>query len=325
MKPIAAFLLLFNLLTSHEVTAQSVYPDRPIRMIVPYSPGTSIDILARAVGQKLSERWGQPVVVENRTGASGVVGTAAVARAKPDGYTLLMQVSGHVINPHVYKTAANYEPFQDFVPITLVGWTRMLLVVNSDTRIKDVGELIRQAKQRPGAVTYATPGVGTVHHLAMELFRARANVDLLHVPHSNTGTAVASLLSGTVNSMFVPIPVARPQLQNPRLTVLGVGSAKRSSSLPDLPTLAERGVPGAEVDIWYGMLAPAGLPRPIEQRLNTVVSQLLNEPETRAGLEKQGLEVETSTSEEFRALMERESAKWAEVVKRADIKASGVQ
>jgi tripartite-type tricarboxylate transporter receptor subunit TctC len=294
-------------------------------MIVPYSPGTSIDIIARTVSQKLSARWGEPVVVENKTGASGVVGTVAAARANGDGYTLLMQVSGHVINPYVYGDATNYDPFRDFVPVSLVGWTRMLLVVNSETKIKSVGQLVNQAKAHPGGLTYATPGVGTVHHLAMEFFQGLTKIELLHVPHSNTGAAVTSLVSNTVNAMFVPIPVARPLLDNPRITVLGVGSAKRSSSVPEIPTLAEQGLPGAEVDVWYGMLAPAGLPKATQQKLNAAVSEILREPQTRAGLEKQGLEVETSTPEEFLALMKRESAKWGEVVKRAGIKASGAK
>lgn len=320
-----ALLFLLCLCAPLSVGAQSAYPDRAVRMIVPYSPGTSIDIIARTVSQKLSARGGQPVVVENKTGASGVVGTVAAARASGDGYTLLMQVSGHVINPHVYQDATNYDPFKDFVPISLVGWTRMLLIVNSETKIRTVGQLVKDAKAHPGKITYATPGVGTVHHLAMEFFQGLTKIELLHVPHSNTGAALTSLISNTVDAMFVPIPVARPQLQNPRLTVLGVGSAKRSSSVPDIPTLAEQGLPGAEVDIWYGMLAPAGLPKALQQKLNATVTEILNEPQTRAGLEKQGLEVEPSTPAEFLALMQRESAKWRDVVKRAGIKASGAK
>ncbi|HEX7053170.1 MAG TPA: tripartite tricarboxylate transporter substrate binding protein [Burkholderiales bacterium] len=320
-----ALLLLACLCVPLAAAAQPAYPERPVKIIVPYSPGTSIDIIARTVGQKLSARWGQPVVVENRTGASGVVGTALAARASGDGYTLLMQVSGHVINPHVYGEAANYDPFRDFVPVSLIGWTRMLLVVNADTGIKTLDQLVREAKARPGAITYGTPGVGTVHHLAMEFFQGLAKIELLHVPHSNTGAAVTSLLSNTVNAMFVPIPVARPQLRNPRLTVLGVGSAQRSSSVPEIPTLAEQGLPGAEVDIWYAMLAPAGLPDALQARLNGTVAEILGEPETRAGLEKQGLEVQPSTPAELLRLMERESAKWREVVKRAGIKASGTK
>lgn len=321
MRAIVFFLLC--LCASLSLRAQPAYPDRAVKIIVPYSAGTSIDILARTVGQKLSVRWREPVIVENKTGASGMVGTVAAAHAPGDGYTLLMQVSGHVINPYVYKDAANYDPFKDFVPISLIGWTRMLLVVNSETHIKAVNELIRQAKEHPGKLTYGTPGVGTVHHLAMEFFEGLTKIQLLHVPHSNTGTAVTSLVSNTVNAMFLPIPVARPYLHNPRLTVLGVGSAKRSSSVPDIPTLAEQGLSGAEVDIWYGMLAPAGLPGALQQKLNATVSEILNEPATRAGLEKQGLEVETSTPAEFLALMERESVKWRDVVKRANIQASG--
>lgn len=305
--------------------AQPAYPDHAVKMIVPYSPGTSIDILARTVSQKLSARWGQPVVVENKTGASGVVGTVAAARAPGDGYTLLMQVSGHVINPYVYGDAANYDPFRDFVPISLIGWTRMLLVVNSETHIKTVDEFIRQARANPGKITYGTPGVGTVHHLAMEFFQGLAKIELLHVPHSNTGSAVTSLVSNTVNSMFLPIPVARPYLHNPRLTILGVGSARRSSSVPDIPTLAEQGLPGAEVDIWYGMLAPAGVPSPVQEQLHATVVDILHEPTTRESLEKQGLEVETSTPAEFLALMQRESVKWRDVVQRANIRASGAK
>ncbi len=306
---IAWTLLPLAALTAFPVQAQP-YPDRTIKMIVPYSPGTGIDILARTVGQRLSARMGQPVVVENQAGASGTIATVRAAQSKPDGYTLLMMVSGHVINPHVYKGSVNYDPIKDFTPITLTAWGRLLLVVHPGTQITSVAAFIERAKAQPGKLTYGTPGPGTPHHLAMELLRGIAGIDLRHVPPS-----------GTVDSMFLPIHVAMPHVRSGKLTVLGLGSAHRSATTPSIPTLAEQGVPGAEVDMFYGLLAPAGLPRDIAQSLNSAVVQALKDPEMRSTLEKQGLEPETSTPEEFRALMQRESEKWGKVVERAQIKA----
>ena len=317
---IAATLLPLAALTAFPVQAQS-YPERTIKMIVPYSPGTGIDILARTVGQRLTARMGQPVVVENQAGASGTIATVRAAQSKPDGYTLLMMVSGHVINPHVYKGSVNYDPIKDFTPITLTAWGRLLLVVHPGTQITSVAAFIERAKAQPGKLTYGTPGPGTPHHLAMELLRGVTGIDLLHVPYSGTAGALTGMLSGTVDSMFLPIHVAMPHVRSGKLTVLGLGSAHRSATTPDIPTLAEQGVPGAEVDMFYGLLAPAGLPRDIAQSLNSAVVQALKDPEMRSTLEKQGLEPETSTPEAFRSLMQRESEKWGKVVERAKIKA----
>lgn len=320
VRTFAKTLVLSALLPAFAAQAQS-YPDHPIKMIVPYSPGTGIDILARTVGQKLTARMGQPVVVENQAGASGTIATVRAAQSKPDGYTLLMMVSGHVINPHVYKGKVSYDPIKDFTPITVTAWGRLLLVVHPGTQIANLTAFINRAKAQPGKMTYGTPGPGTPHHLAMELFRGIVGIDLLHVPYSGTAGAMTGILSGTIESMFLPIHVAMPHVRAGKLTVLGLGSAKRSATTPDIPTLAEQGVPGAEVDMFYGLLAPAGLSRDIAQSLNAAVVQVLKDPEVRGTLEKQGLEPETSTPEEFRALMEREFVKWGKVVESAQIKA----
>lgn len=323
-RALAKTLLLCSALPVFTVQAQT-YPERPIRMIVPYSPGTGIDILARTVGQKMVARMGQPVVVENMAGASGTIATVRAKQAKPDGYTLLMMAPGHVINPHVYKEATNYDAFKDFTSITMTAWGRLLLVVHPSTQITNVNALIKQAKAEPGKLTYATPGAGTPHHLAMELLRGIVGVDILHVPYSGTAGAVTGILAGQVNTMFLPIHVAMPHVKAGKITVLGLGSAKRSSNAPDIPTLAEQGIPGAEVDIWYGLLAPAGVSQDIVRSLHGVVTQVLKDPDMRETLEKQGLEPATSTPEEFRVLMERESAKWAKVVRQANIKAGALQ
>jgi tripartite-type tricarboxylate transporter receptor subunit TctC len=327
MKPAARALFKSLLLCAawpiFGAQAQTTYPDRPIKMIVPFSPGTGIDILARTVGQKMVMRMGQAVVVENIAGATGNIATVRAKQVKPDGYTLLMIAPGHVINPHVFKDA-NYDAFKDFTPVSMTAWGRLLLVVHPSTQITNVNALIKQAKAEPGKLTYATPGPGAPHHLAMEMFRGIVGVDILHVPYSSTAGAVTGILSGQVNAMFLPIHVAMPHLKAGKITALGLGSAKRSPNAPDIPTLAEQGIPGAEVDLWYGLLAPAGVSQDIVRSLHAVVSQALKEPDMRETLEKQGLEPAISTPEEFRVLMERESAKWGKVVRQANIKASAL-
>jgi tripartite-type tricarboxylate transporter receptor subunit TctC len=295
------------------------YPDRPIRMVVPYSPGSGIDILARAVGQKMSESLGQSVVVDNRAGASGTIGTKVAKLAAPDGYTLMMTVSGHVINPHIFKTAANYDPIKDFTPISLTAWGRLLLVVNPKTGIKTLSQFMAEAKAHPGRLTYATPGTGTPHHLAMELFRGVAGIDVLHVPYSSTAGATTGILAGDVDAMFMPIHIALPHVRAGKLTVLGLASPQRAASAPDIPTLAEQGYPGAEADMWYGLLGPAGMPPAIVDKLNKAVKEALADPEIRTTLEKQGLETGRSTPAELGDLMAKEYVKWGKVIERAHI------
>ena len=296
------------------------YTSQPIKIIVPYTPGTGNDILARTVGQRITEKWKTPVVVENRPGASGNIGTAAVARSAPDGLTLLVAPNNFVINPYVFKDA-QYDPFKDFEPVALLGWGRLLLVANPATKFANARALIDAAKAQPGKFTYASPGPGTPHHVSMELFKVVTGIDLLHVPYKGSAGAVTDVIAGNVNVMFLPIHVALPYVKDNRMLVLGLGSEKRSVNAPDIPTLAEQGIKGAEVDIWYALFAPAGTPRDIVGRLHQAVNEILEAPETRGLLAKQGLEVETQSIEAFKTLMERDSVRWGKVAKSAKLTA----
>ena len=297
------------------------YPRQPVRMLVPYSPGTGIDILARSIGQELTKQWGQPVVVENKVGASGNIGTAAAAHAAPDGYTLLMNVNSHVINKSVFRDP-QYDPIRDFAPVTLTAWGRLLLVVHPSTKIESLKDFIRTAVDHPGKLNYASPGIGTPHHIAMELFKLQTGTDLFHVPYKGTAGAVADLIAGQVQCMFLPIHVALPYVRSGRLNALGLGSPKRAPSAPEIPTLGELGVKDVETDMWYGLLAPAGTPRDIVMQLNRTVGAILGNEAFRKNLAQQGLDAATSTPEQFATLIEKDLARWAKVVERARISAS---
>lgn len=315
-RALAAALTLFAACAG----AQS-YPRQPIRMIVPYSPGTGADILARAVGQKLTERWGQGVIVDNRVGASGNIGTAAAARAQPDGYTVLMNVNSHVINKSVFRDT-QYDPINDFAPVTLTAWGRLLLVAHPSTHIETVKGLIAEAKAHPGKLNFASPGIGTPHHVAMELFKLQTGTDLFHVPHKGTAGALTDMVGGQVQAMFLPIHVALPHVRSGRLNALGVGSPRRAPSAPEIPTLVEQGVKGVETDMWYGVLVPAAVSPDIVMKLNREVRDIAKEANFRSGLAKQGLDAETSTPEEFARLIRTDLARWERVVRHANIAAS---
>ncbi len=302
------------------LAAGEPYPRQPVRMIVPYSPGTGIDILARSIGQKLGERWRQSVVVENKVGASGNIGTAAAARAAPDGYTLLMNVNSHVINKSVFRDT-QYDPIRDFTPVSLTAWGRLLLVVHPATRIESVKGLLETVRAQPGKLNFASPGIGTPHHIAMELFKLQTGTDLFHVPHKGTAGAVTDLLGGQVQAMFLPIHVALPHVRGGRLNALGIGSPKRAPSAPEIPTLAEQGVKGVETDMWYGLLVPAGVAGDLVARLNRDVAAVLASGEFRASLAKQGLDAATSTPEAFGKLIQADLVRWARVVEKAKISA----
>ena len=296
------------------------YPARAITFIVPYTPGTGIDIVARTLGQRITERWGQPVVVENRPGASGNIGTELVARARPDGYTLLMTASTFAMNVGLFK-AMPYDPVRDFEPIGLAAWGSLLLVANAAAPFDSVAELIRVAKSQPGKIAYSSPGVGTPHHMAMELFKNLAAVDLLHIPYKGTAGAVNDLLSGQVPLMFLPIHVALPHVKSGRIRSLAIGSPRRAQSAPEVPTLQELGLSGADVDIWYGLLAPRAVPRAVVTRWNGEIRAILAAPEIRASFAAQGLDPTASTPEEFRTLIETDLGKWMRVVREAKISA----
>jgi tripartite-type tricarboxylate transporter receptor subunit TctC len=300
--------------------AETPYPNRPIRIVVPYTAGTGIDILARATSQKLSERLKVAVVVENRPGASGNIGTEAVAKAAPDGYTLLMTASTHVTNAAL-QASVPYDPAKSFSPIGPTAIGNLALVVHPSVPAKSVQELVALAKAQPGKLNYASPGSGTPHHLAMELFKLHFKVDLTHVPYKGTAGAVQDLLGGQVQVMFLPVHVALAQVQGGRLRMLAAGGAKRSPVTPDVPSLADEGVSDIDVDIWYAMLAPAGLPREQVALLNGEMNAILADPEVRESLLKQGLNPTPGKPEDLARMIDTDLERWTKIVRAAQIKA----
>lgn len=292
----------------------------PLRLIVPFTPGTGIDLIARTVGPKLADRLGRPVVVDNRAGASGNIGTEAVVRAAPNGGTLLVSVNTLVMNRSLYPQLP-FDPVKDLLPVSLTSWGQLLLVTHPGTGFKAATELIAAAKARPGRVNYASPGVGTPHHLSMELFKTTAGVFLTHIPYRGTGPALTDLLGGQVEAMFLPIHVALPHVRSGRLVVLGIGSDKRHALLPNVPTLAEARAGNVNVDMWYGIFAPPGTPPELVGRLNRELKEILAGADVRAAFETQGMDPATSTPEEFRQLVERDAQRWAQLIKAQNIKA----
>jgi tripartite-type tricarboxylate transporter receptor subunit TctC len=292
----------------------------PLRLIVPFTPGTGIDLIARTVGPRLGERLGRPVVVDNRAGASGNIGTEAVVRAAPNGGTLLVSVNTLVMNRSLYPQLP-FDPVKDLVPVSLTSWGQLVLVTHPQSGFKSAGALVEAAKKRPGALNYASPGVGTPHHLSMELFKATAGVFLTHIPYRGTGPAVADLLGGQVDAMFLPIHVALPQIKAGKLIALGIGSDKRHALLPELPTLAEARAGNVNVDMWYGVFAPPGTPPDMVARLNRELNEILALPEVRTAFQTQGMDPAGSSPDEFRRLVERDAERWAQLIKSQGIKA----
>jgi tripartite-type tricarboxylate transporter receptor subunit TctC len=299
------------------VVAQSVegYPGKPIRMVVPFPPGGPADILSRAIGQKLTESWNQQVVIDNRAGAGGNVGSEIVAKAAPDGYTLLMGFVGtHAISASLYSNMP-YDNVKDFAPVSLVGTATIILVVHPSVPARSVKELIALAKPRPGQLTFGSPGNGTPQHLAGELFNTMAVVKMVHVPYKGAVQALTDLLGGRLSLIFSSAPPALPHVKTGKLRALAVTSAKRSSVVPDLPTIAESGLPGYEVINWYGILTPAGTQHEIVARLNAEIVKILNLSDLKERLSPQGLELFSSTPAQFAAYIKNETEKWAKVVK----------
>jgi tripartite-type tricarboxylate transporter receptor subunit TctC len=291
-----------------------------ITVVVPFTPGTGIDILARAVGDRLRARWNQPVVIDNKPGASGNIGAQAVVRAAADGHTLLMTVNAFVMNPHLHKQVP-YDPVANFAPIVEVATGDLVLVAHPSLNVADARALVVAAKAVDGKIDYASPGVGTPQHLAMELFKQRAGVSLNHVPYRGSAGAVQDVVAGHVKTMFMPVHTALPLARNNQIKLLAIGGAKRSPQAPDTPTLAEAGFPGAEVDLWYGLLAPSGTPAATVAKLNAEVNEILREPALVETLRAQGLVAVGGTPADFARLIATDLAKWGAVVKAANISA----
>jgi tripartite-type tricarboxylate transporter receptor subunit TctC len=292
----------------------------PLRLIVPFTPGTGIDLIARTVGPKLSERLGRPVVVDNRPGASGNIGTEAVVRAAPNGSTLLVSVNTLVMNRSLYPKLP-FDPVKDLVPVALTSWGQLVLVSGPQKGFKTAADLIAAAKRKPGAINYASPGVGTPHHLSMELFKATNGVFLTHIPYRGTAPAVTDLLGGQVDVAFLPIHVALPHVRAGKLVALGIGSEKRHALMPQVPTLAEARAGKLNVDMWYGIFAPPGTSPDMVAQLNRELHDILAAPDVRSAFQTQGMDPATSSPEEFRRLVEQDAGRWAQVIKTQHITA----
>jgi tripartite-type tricarboxylate transporter receptor subunit TctC len=309
------------LLACASIALAQPYPSKPIRLIVPYPPGGGTDFFARLVGGKMSEHVGQPIVVENRPGAATIIGAEAVARSPADGYTVLLADSTTLaVNPSLYKKLP-YDPQKDFAPISLTARFAMLLVVNPTLdKSKTVKEFIEEAKAAPGKINFASVGTGTTHHLAMELFMQRTGIKLNHVPYKGAAPAVQDLVGGQVPVMFLDLAAGGPQIRAGKIRALAVASPKRIAPLPDVPTVAESGVPDFEVWAWQGLVAPAGTPREALEKLHSEYAKAVADSGVRQKLIEAGVEPLTSSPEELSAYIESETAKWAKVVKEGNIK-----
>ena len=299
--------------------AAQTYPNRPIRLVVPSSPGGGTDITGRIVANKLSEQLGQQVVVDNRAGAGTIIGIEIAAKAPPDGYTLLMGLSTLAINPSMYAKLP-YDALRDLAPISLAVLSPNILTVHPSVPAKTVKEFIALAKAKPGTITFGSAGQATSPHLSGDLLKVLAKIDIVHVPFKGSGQSVISSISGEIAANFPSVPTAIPYIKAGKLRGLGVTMAKRTAALPDVPSIAEAGVPGYEATQWFGMLAPAGTPRPIIDRLNHEMVKLLKSPEVRDRLIADGTDPAPTTPEEFGAYIKSETEKWTKVIKAAGIK-----
>jgi tripartite-type tricarboxylate transporter receptor subunit TctC len=307
-------LMLLLFLIAGSVRAAD-FPVKPIRIVVTYAPGGSTDVVARLLAQQLTENLGQQIVVDNRGGAGGVLGTDIAARSAPDGYTLLFGTSaGLSINP-LLQAKLPYQVERDFLPISLVVVNPQVLVAYPGLAANNVAELIKLARSKPGQINYASPGVGSPNHMGMELLKTMTGIDVVHVPYKGGGPASTDLIAGQVSLLFNSIPSVLPHMKSGRLKSLAIGSARRSPAIPDVPTIAESAVPGFEYETWYGLLAPAGTPRAIVMRLNDAAMKALRKPELDQQLRGQGSEPRSSTPEDFARFMRVEHARWERVVK----------
>lgn len=307
-------------LVSVGAMATTELPNAPIRLIVPFSPGTGIDTIARTLGPKLAEKLGRPVIVENRVGASGNIGTEEVVRAAPNGSTLLVSVSTLAMDGSLYAHLG-FDPVRDLTPIAQTSWGQLVLVANPKTDYKTAEDLIKAAQRAPGKINYGSPGVGTPHHLAMALFEAKAGVKLTHIPYRGTGPALADLLSGQIEVMFLPIHVALPYLKAGTLVALGIGSDQRHPLLPNVPTLAQAHAGDVNVAMWYGIFAPRGMAPDLVLRLNDVINGIVATPQVRHTFESLGMDPASSTPHAFKELVDKDAVRWAQLIKAQHITA----
>ncbi|TWS96357.1 tripartite tricarboxylate transporter substrate binding protein [Reyranella sp. CPCC 100927] len=293
--------------------------DRPITIVVPFTAGTGIDILARLVGEHLRQRWDQPVVIDNKPGASGSIGTQTVARATPDGHTLMMTANTFVTNVPLYPNIG-YDPVADFTPIAKAATGDLVLTVNPALKINAVAGFLQRARAEPGTMKYASPGVGTPQHLFMELFKLATKIDVVHVPYRGSAGAVQDVVAGHVGTMVMPLHTALPLERTAKIKLLAIGSDKRSPQANDVPTLMEEGITGFNVDLWYGLFAPARMPADLVARLNSEVNAILALDPVKAALREQGLVPAGGPPQPLAALVRADLAKWQKVIRDANIK-----
>jgi len=307
------------LLLALTAPAAAEYPDHPVRMIIPFPPGGSNDVVGRLVAKQLSAKLGQQVVVDNRGGAGGVLGTEAAVQAAPDGYTLLMISIGHAVNPALHKLT--YDPIKSFAPISIFATGPNVLVVNPSLPVTSVKELIALAKEKPGQLDYASAGIGSFQHLGGELFKLTAGVNLVHVPYKGGGPAMQDVIAGHVKIMFSSLVQTTPFIKSGQLRPLGTGGTARHPVLPDVPTIAEAGVPGYAANNWWGVVAPAGTPEPIIEKVYQATQEALKAPDLQKVFANEGAAVVTMTRAEFAKYIENEIVKWGRVVKEGNIQA----
>ena len=318
IKPIVAVALVaaFALLPARAAD----YPDKPIKIVVAYPAGGATDVITRLIGARLGDRLKQPVVVENRAGASGMIGSEFVAKSPADGYTLIYTAADtHSINPHVYSKIA-YDARRDFTPVALAGYNPFALIVKTALPAQDVAQLVALAKEKPGKLTFASWGVGSSGHAGMEMFKGYAKLDMLHVPFQGAAPAIGAVMGGQVDAMMVPLTLAEPNHRAGKVRILAVATPRRSAGAPDAPTLGEQGVPLA-IAPWQGFLGPANLPPNVVATLNREINAVLSDPQMREQLLKNGLEVTTGTPQDFKVLLDGEYDRWGKAIRDANIKA----
>ncbi|NWF53194.1 MAG: tripartite tricarboxylate transporter substrate binding protein [Syntrophaceae bacterium] len=301
--------------------AQQRFPAKPVRLLIPYAAGGAVDILGRTLGDELSKKWGQPVVIENRTGAGGTIASQVVAKSEPDGYTLVIIASGHAINPYLYKQLP-YDTFKDFTPISLLGSSPNMLLVAANSRFKTLADVLAEARAKPGSLSYGMSGIGTSTHLAGELLKYMAKVHITAVSYKGGAPQINDLLGGHIPLSFNNIPESIGQIRAGSLRVLGVTSAKRAAVLPDRPTIAEGGVPGYDTGVWWGLLGPGGMPLDLAAKISKDCAEALHTPAVKQRLDNLGAAVLGTTGPEFDKFIRDEYQKWGPIIKAAGIKGS---
>lgn len=322
MKSAIARILYSGVLlsTAFGAAADEKFPNRPIKWVVPFTPGGAMDSMARSIGERLSQNLGQPVVIENRPGAGGTIGSSLVAKSEPDGHTMMIVSIGHAVNQALYPKLS-YDPVKSFEPVSLVAIVPNVLVVGPGVKANSVSELIASAKAQPGKMTYASAGNGTTIHLGAELFNAIASVDIMHVPYKGSAPAMTDLLGRQVDIMFDSVSSAKPHIDSGRLKALAVTTAKRSSILPNVPTLNEAGLKGYELNGWYAVFVPAKTPRPVVDKLNAEITKAIKHPDVAKRFAQLGAEPVGSSPEELAKYLGTEIPRWSEIIRTRDIKA----